>query len=191
MENCKATMKVVPAFDIGGQAAADAWAAGERAGIGGWWSEHTNPDPSQVHWFSLEITPEDLPWWLDLGKKWQKQISFFELLGQVALMIVRGRSCQSQGARVKILQRCDNSAAVGAVGKSLSTKQPLCFAMQALAFHAADLSVETSLEHIAGTKNWLADKLSRFHKFHHELCMLNPARRHTVSVKDILLPVWS
>ena len=32
---------------------ADAWAAGDKLGIGGWWSLHPNPSISECSWFSL------------------------------------------------------------------------------------------------------------------------------------------
>ena len=66
--------------------AADAWACAHLAGLGGWFETE-----GKLYWFHLELKAQDMPedWgWPDVM---QKAIGALELLGQLALVILRCR----------------------------------------------------------------------------------------------------
>ena len=42
-------------------AAADAWAAGDAGGIGGWWQTSTSEAPASFGWFELQFSRSDFP----------------------------------------------------------------------------------------------------------------------------------
>ena len=67
---------------------------------------------------------------------------------------------------------------------------PLCYALQALAFHAARLDSAVQVSHIAGKKNGLADRISRFRKFPNALNLLNADREVVVDLNELRDPVW-
>ena len=67
-------------------AAADAFAAKEHGGLGGWWIE---PDTG-VHWFSFQITWADLPsWFRPKGSSMQWCVAALEALAQLLLLVAR------------------------------------------------------------------------------------------------------
>ena len=141
-----------------GTSAADAWAAGDRAGIGGWW----NPQPDgpwwTVYWFRLEISASELQEWAHLRGDLQREIAWFELLAQVTLLVLKCRCMGNRLTGLCSLQLCDNSATVGACTyfvfkppdrclihwfsgkKLLSTASPMCLGLQALAYWSHHLT---------------------------------------------------
>ena len=89
LRSCTALQKCIWPTAIGGQAAADAWAANGRAGLGGWWLEQGSEGLDQVHWFSLEVTTADFPGWMRLAPEMSTDIAFYELVAQVLLLVLR------------------------------------------------------------------------------------------------------
>ncbi len=176
--------------DLGGAAAADAWACSSTAGLGGWFLLEDGTGLSDVYWFRLEIAVSDLPQWFRLSRNMQADIAFYELLAQVILAVLRLRFAGPVATHVQLKQVCDNSPSVGAIGRSFTTKVPLCYALQALAFHAARLDSAVQVSHIAGKKNGLADRISRFRKFPNTLNLLNADREVVVDLNELLDPVW-
>ena len=84
---------------------------------------------------------------------------------------------------------CDNLGVVGAVAKGLSTKEPLCIALQCLAAWESQLRLKAVVQHVPGEENVLADALSRWCKKQHLLWELDWSRQHVVVLQEILEPV--
>jgi len=97
-----------------GVAAADAWAAGDKAGVGGWWKPCPSTPWRSVFWFRLELTQDDLKHWIPLRGDLQKDIAFFELLAQIALLVLKCRNQKNGLGGLGSIQWCDNTATVGA-----------------------------------------------------------------------------
>ena len=93
----------------------------------------------------------------------QLEVTFFELLAQVALFVAQTRI--GLGPGVHVLQWSDNSGTVGSSRRWLTTKQPLCWGLQVLAFWAARHQADVQVEHVPGEKNILADKISRWRRY--------------------------
>ncbi len=152
---------------FGGVAAADAFAEGEWAGIGGWMlPPGAELQPENIIWYAEEIHINDLPSWFRscCGKEdLQAYISSFEAMGQLALLELRcheDEEAQEAGA-VGLRQRCDNQGVVAASAKALSMKKPLCYVLQAMGFAACEKGIQLRITHIAGNRNDWADALSR------------------------------
>ena len=97
-----------------GASAADAWAAGDHAGICGWWSANRIDSWHEVQWFSLSFSREDLEPWVPLRGDLRKEIAWLELLAQVVLLVLRARGHGGPARGDSSVQRCDNAATVGA-----------------------------------------------------------------------------
>ena len=168
-------------------AAADAWAAGDVASIGGWWQYR-----GVTFWFRQEITREELSAKLSLSADLGSDIAFFECVAQVALVWLR--CCEGEDLRgCRLAQVCDNEGVVWAAKKGMSTTEPLCFALQALAFWEHRFQVQARISHIPGEDNVMADALSRWKdrsKGKHLAC-LDAANERCVDMSRILAPVAS
>ena len=173
-----------------GLAAADARASSKGVGLGGWWIDADDFDITKVRWFRLEVSAADLPAWMQPQVPAQQLINFFELLAQCVLLFLRLRESGAQHFDMTIHQLCDNSAAVGCVGKYFTTKAPLCFALQAIAFHASKAGATVSMSHIPGKSNILADGISRELP---EILRRLPVRGEIKNfpLQEILKPVWT
>ena len=175
----------------GGNGAADACAAGDRAAIGGWWASSANARLREVRWFRMEIRMQDLPQWLQTQVGANQRIAFFELLAQAALVFLRCRDSPCSTSSLEFSHKCDNAASVGAVKKYLTTKAPLCFALQALTFHASSFDCVVSVSHIPGVRNTLADHISRWKHYPQTIEKLDKRKEvKDFCLRDILGPVW-
>lgn len=175
----------------GGNGAADACASGDKACLGGWWAASENPAIGEVHWFRMELSTKDLPAWLQAQVSANQRIAFFELLAQAALAYLRLRESPFSIANLSFAHKCDNAASVGAVKKYLTTKAPLCFALQAISFHAASCSSVVSVSHIPGLKNTLADHISRWKDYPETVAKLDERKEVSdFTLRDVLGPVW-
>ena len=114
-----------------GEAAADAFASGHWAALGGWWMERRKLDKSRCKWFRLEVCKDDLKDWVDICGELQDDIAFFECLAQVVLLALRTQNGDCRGGWLN--QGCDNQTSVDALRKRLSTCDPLAAAVQAVA----------------------------------------------------------
>ena len=147
-------------------AAADAYAEGGCAGIGGWWlPANCALTPENFCWFSIELAPHLLPsWFLCQGSEdLQPYICALEAVAQLTLL-----ACQMEHTAGKISlgwlavrQRCDNMGVVGANDKALSMKRPLADVLQSTTIFRARHRVQLHISHIAGERNDWADWLSR------------------------------
>ena len=110
---------------FGGIAAADAFAEGDVAGIGGWMlPPGVELRPENIVWFAEEIHIEEVPsWFLAAGGRdsLQGYISAFEAMGQLALMVMRGEEAESEldgACCIGLRQKCDNQGVVAASAKA-------------------------------------------------------------------------
>lgn len=139
----------------------------------------------------MDLQTADLPTWLQAQVPANQRIAFFELLAQAALCFLRMRENPGSSSTVAFAHRCDNAASVGAVQRYFTVKEPLCFALQALSYHAACFHCEVTVSHVPGVQNTLADHISR-HRFHAQtIALLNPDLEVVdFTLRDILGPVW-
>ena len=173
-----------------GMAAADAMAAGSKVGLGGWWCPHKDFDLKDVRWFQLEVRPDDLPSWIQAQVPANLRINFWELVAQCILVFLRLREHTEAHYEIAIRQSCDNSAAVGAVRKFFTTKAPMCFALQALAYHCSKAGATVAVSHVPGKKNTLADAISR--NWSPVVSMLPSAGAiKDFTLQEVLEPVWA
>lgn len=120
-----------------------------------------------------------------------ERIAFFELLAQVVLFYLRIRHRPHTVGEVVLHHQCDNMGSVGAVAKFFPTKAPMCFGLQALAWHAGRASASVRITHIQGEKNILADQISRWRKYPEVISTLPRAGELTdFTLQEILGPVW-
>ena len=133
---------------------------------------------------------EQLPSWPHLSEDLQEEIAFFELLAQACLVYLRAQSCGCASWRCAVRHWCDNTPAVGAIQKLFSTREPLCWALQALAFHASRAQVEVVAQYLPGKENVWADRMSRAEEFPAFIASLSPDLRRTITLREILDPVW-
>ena len=173
---------------VGGDCAADAWAAGDWASVGGWWMREGPLVPEQCFWFTLELHRSSLPKCVSLGADMGSDIAFFEALAQVILLVLMG-SADDKLRGGNVLMKCDNEGVVGAAAKGLSTTQPLCAAIQCLAAWEQRLDIKTVIQHIPGEENILADALSRWRKKRRLLEGLQLENQHVVDLSVVLGPL--
>lgn len=145
-------------------AAADAFAASSKAGIGGWFVKSDAPlRPRSIHWFPMELTSGSLPQWFtaqhaDLSKA----IAALEALAQFCLfMLTQSHMDPSNHWTVHLSAWCDNHTVVLASQKDMSQSQPLAQVLQVVGYWACKLGCHMSLSHKAGCRNEWADHLSR------------------------------
>ena len=167
-----------------GFSAADAFASGDWASLGGWWMDHGELDRTWCWWFRLEIHRNDLARWITIQGDMQDDIAFFECLAQVSLLKLRAEWSNCGDSTVQ--QGCDNQTSVGALKKRLSTKEPLSLAVQAMAFWESKHDVVADVYYLPGIDNEAADQLSRWRQ--KGLGGFSADRELHVSVSDILGP---
>ena len=149
-------------------AAADAYAQGQSAGIGGWWMLPSDGIcPASFFWFSIAVQAAELPDWFV-----QEHGRFAEIHlrarsfgpARAQRVVDRGQSswsnvlvCRTGGATTKLrqfegLRRCQQGFVCAAtVGDVLQTMATLCMQRQ----------VFLQVSHVAGQRNTWADLLSR------------------------------
>ena len=154
---------------IPGAAAADGFAEGELAGIGGWWiAPGDRLCPGHIYYFSIAIHLGELPAWFvkPLGadkRDLQPLIAALEALAQLVLLEARCSSLPRTGdiGWLAIQQACDNMGVVGACAKGMSLKEPLATVLQSAGLFCAEQGLDLRLSHVAGIRNAWADSLSR------------------------------
>ena len=142
-------------------AAADAFANDTKSGIGGWLDSGKGQSASAVHWFQLLLTPDMFPNSWGMSDNPQRDITFYELLAQVALLYCRRLLGGNKPLQITVCQLTDNLPGAAVGDKLFTTATPLKYAAQLLAAHATMGEVHVDIQHIAGVDNILADKLSR------------------------------
>ena len=128
--------------------AADACAQGSRIGIGGY-VQLPNCPPS---WFSERFTLEDLACLhLPLNPNTQRDIGCYELLAQIALVLLLATLIPGGRARVCVRSMSDNSSAEAAINKT--TSSPMCFFAQQLTLVAFSAAITLDCHHVSGFRN--------------------------------------
>jgi len=117
----------------------------------------------------------------------QRNIAFYELIAQVALIFCR--KSISTKISVSLRHLCDNLGDVASANKLFSTKPPVRFALQLLSAYAIKFHCTVELQHLSGNLNDIADELSRFKDVGAR--KLDPALRVTFSVEDLILPFFN
>ena len=142
-------------------AAADAFAEGNTAGIGGWMAYDMPSSPSQVFWFSHKVCFQDVPAWWDCPANLQSAIAAFEVLAQIGLIALKYRISGRSREHVAVRFLSDSTPAEGVSNKLCSTNSrlaPLSFSMATWSIMA---NVAVTVEHVPGHRNDWADALSR------------------------------
>ena len=143
--------------------AADAFAQGTSAGIGGWWTDHSDGQVC-IRWFSQSLTASTLPPWIvgADGQSLRTRIAALECAAQLALLLGRcAHSTLPSRCMLRLRPLCDNMGIAAAAGKNHSMSEPLCFVLQAVGFHSSRLGVSLDPYHVTGHPNTWADQLSR------------------------------
>ena len=139
------------------RAAADAFAEGEAFGIGGWIITST-----KVGWFSEQFTMQSLRHFLpNLEKDAQKYIGAFEVLAQLALLMMGNEMMLCESLPVCLPSSSDNTGAESGINKQLSTKEPTSTFLQLMSQYALQRNIHLLVSHIPGSSNSWADDLSR------------------------------
>ena len=139
--------------------AADAFASGEELGIGGF-IEFPGSSPL---WFSERYSLSDFKYLdLPLHRDAQRDISCWETLAQVGLMLLFAQFCPGGRMRLTVPSFSDNSGAEAVCAKLLTTKSPLCFFAQLVSMVSTRLGIRLDVQHISGERNTDADLLSRW-----------------------------
>ena len=139
--------------------AADAFASSLCIGIGGF----LRVQGSSAVWFSERFALSDMQCLgVPLAPDAQKNIGCWELLAQMALLILFAEVCPGGRAGLSLRTFCDNSAAESAGNRMLTTSSPLCFFAQQLACLSFKLGLTLDIQHISGFRNTEADFLSRW-----------------------------
>ena len=142
-----------------GLAAADAFAAGEKCGIGGF-IRSPNGD---THWFSERYTLQDfIALKIELDKDLQKSITSMETLAQMAIMWISCRIHPGHRIPITLPSFSDNTGAESGSNRLFSTKTPQCWFLEKLCLLSTMSGMEMDVSHIAGPINIEADGLSRW-----------------------------
>ena len=174
-----------------GAGAADAWAEGSGAGIGGWWSPKADPSLRDIWWFQLDIDPLSLPDMFAISQQAGSDISFYEALAQVVLLEARLKAtCARFSAVVSVKHFCDNNGVVGGNLKMFSTKKPFCFALQLLSYVCTRRGASARILHLDGEANEWADKLSRSREYPDFTRQLDSLKEVKVDLKYLFREAW-
>ena len=139
--------------------AADAFASGEELGVGGFIEF---PGSSPI-WFSERYSLSDFKHLdLPLHRDAQRDISCWETLAQVGLMLLFAHFCPGGRMRLTVPSFSDNTGAEAVCAKLPTTKTPLCFFAQLVAMVSTRLGIRLDVQHISGERNEEADLLSRW-----------------------------
>ena len=168
------------------EAAADAYADSTRAGIGGWVDTSGSQDSATFRWFQLDLRPELFPASWEMNANPQRNIAFYELIAQVALIYVRKES--SLRLQLSLRHLCDNLGDVASANKLFSTKPPVRYALQLVSAYAIKYHCTLEVQHISGNLNDLADALSRSKDV--SSYKLSPDLQVHFSVNDLLAPFF-
>ena len=153
-------------------AAADAFAEGDVAGLGGWWlPPGRDLELANIQYFAFRLKRSDLPAWFcqdHEGKQVPSLQSCICALEALAPRLSAGEVKASLG-RICVRQQCDNLGVVCSTSKGLSMRRPLSFVLQASAVLCMRERVNLRVSHIAGVRNVWADALSRGQQFAPEI----------------------
>ena len=138
--------------------AADAFASGNQAGLGGFIRWHDD----SVRWFSLPVDREMLQ---SIGltphEDLQRDITMLETLVQCALLFMAASSLQNSRIPLSLASWSDNTGAESNSNSLFSTQRPLALVLEKLALLASRFNIFLDVHHIPGAHNEEADALSR------------------------------
>jgi hypothetical protein len=172
--------------------AADAFAEGTMAGIGGWASLSSEAlAPNSIHWFAIQVNSSDLPNWMTSENELslQRVISSLEALAQLCLLALY-HDVWHHGSHMEfsIPQQCDNQGVVFSSSRHLSMKSPLAEVLQCAGYWSSKWGCSMSVSHVAGSRNDWADVLSRGPSMNPELWKkLNPNLRFQPNIHSLVL----
>ena len=147
-----------PHLTVHCECAADAWASGPNAGIGGFLMLG-----GQIHWFHIAITVDDLrSLGLEVESDLQKHISFLEALAQYGLLSCFVRKQHHLKFNLILPALSDNTGAESRVNSLFSTKRLMSQLMERISLFATKFNILLDVSHISGFENSLADSLSRW-----------------------------
>ena len=142
-----------------GLCVADAFAAGDKCGIGG-----VIVFPSgQCSWFSLPMTHsyfQSLQ--IPVRENFQTDISSLETLAQIALVYIAIQFFPGSRISIRIPALSDNTTAEAASSKLFSTTMPTALFLEKISLLVSSSSIEVDVSHIPGHDNNFADALSRW-----------------------------
>ena len=170
--------------------AADAWALGGVAGVGGWFRGAGNI----THWFHIPFSQQDFPTDWCCPEKLEKAICAIEMVAQQALLLARAKvESRSTLVHVVLRQMSDNMGVVGSLGKGLCSKPPLSCALMYLCLSSLEIGCRVQASHVAGDRNQDADQLSRRNcpgfKFEDgHFAAFPPSTRVALSVSEVMAP---
>ena len=142
-----------------GLCVADAYAAGDKCGIGG-----AIIFPSgQCSWFSLQLKSNDFTQLqIPMHDNLQKDISSLETLAQIALVYITIQFFPGSRIPIKIPTLSDNTTAEAVSKKLFSTQMPIALFLEKLSLLISISHVDVDVSHIPGHSNEYADALSRW-----------------------------
>ena len=116
-----------PKHQLSGTCAADAYATGDNAGIGGCINS------GQCSWFSLPISLQDFQsLQIPVHDNLQKDITSLETLAQIALVYVAIQFFPGARIPIRIPTLSDNTTAEAVSNKLFSTSMPIAFFLEKL-----------------------------------------------------------
>ena len=142
-----------------GLCVADAYAAGDKCGVGG-----AIIFPSgQCSWFSLQLTSNDFTQLqIPMHDNLQKDISSLEALAQIALVYISIQFFPGSRIPIKIPTLSDTITAEAVSNKLFSTQMPIALSLEKLSLLISISHVDVDISHIPGDANDYADALSRW-----------------------------
>ena len=153
-------------------AAADASAHGDIARIGGF----VTISNDITYWFSESFTVTDFQQVsIPVNTNMQRDIVSFETLAQIAVVSLLAQHFPSCRYPVCIHSLSDNTGAEAGSNALFSTQLPQCLFLERLCLLASISGID--LGHIAGSRNELADALSRMTNFDHLPPSIRPEHR--------------
>lgn len=143
-------------------AAADACASGDRAQIGGF----ITLDDTSTYWFSETFCAADFKnISIPVNSEMQRDIVSYETLAQIAVVIILSIHFPACKYPVCIRSLSDNTGAEAGSNALFTTKLPQCLFLERLCLLASMTGIDLDVSHIAGSRNELADTLSRMTDF--------------------------
>ena len=167
-----------------GLAAADAFAAGELCGIGGF----IRTPSGDTHWFSERYTSQqftDLS--IDLESDLQKSITSMETLAQIAILWISCKTYPGHRIPITLPSFSDNTGAESGSNRLFSTKKPQCWFLEKLCLLSTMSGMEMNVGHIAGPINVEADGLSRWDGNGNPPHQFRASDRIRISLSDLWL----
>ena len=167
-----------------GLAAADAFAAGELCGIGGF----IRTPSGDTHWFSERYTGQqftDLN--IELESDLQKSITSMETLAQIAILWISCKTYPGHRIPITLPSFSDNTGAESGSNRLFSTKKPQCWFLEKLCLLSTMSGMEMNVGHIAGPINVEADGLSRWDGNGNPPHQFRASDRIRISLSDLWL----